>query len=163
MAAAAADAERVAFEKAKERDKVATMLKDVFDKGDSSGDGLLVRDEFEEMMVNPEVVALFEKIELEPLEVYLLFSLLSEDDGVVDKEEFLIGAMKLKNTAKTVDTLQILHGQTVAKRHMHACMLDLMRGLERVDSALHPHNPWRARKNSNPSALGDGSGPDSGG
>jgi len=159
MTAAAADAERVAFEKAKDRDKVASVLREVFEMGDSSGDGIIRRDEFEAMMRNPEVLVLFEKLELEPLEVFLLFGLLSEDDGAVDQEEFLLGAMKLKNTAKTVDTLQILHGQTLARRQVHESMHDLTRGIERVDSALHPHNPWRARRDLNPGAPGGGLAP----
>jgi len=142
MAVAAIDSERMALEKMKERDKVVGTLREIFNKGDQMGDGVLHRWEFEEMMEDPDVLHMFESLELEPIEVFMLFNLLSEDDGVADQEEFLAGAMKLKHTARTVDMIQVLHSQTVARRHIE----ELKDGLERIDAVLHPGNPWKAKR-----------------
>lgn len=150
MAVAAIDAERMAFERIRQKEKTMATLRNVFTMGDTSGDGELHRLEFEEMMENPQVLAMFEDLELEPHELHMLFELLSEDDGVADQEEFLLGAMKLKNTARTVDMIQVLHQQTVMKRYVE----QLKDGLERIDSALHPNNPWKAFGGRRPSVTG---------
>ena len=52
------------------------------------------------------------------LVVTTLFNLLSDDDGMADYEEFLSGAMKMKNSARCIDAIEILHEQMIAKRHL---------------------------------------------
>merc|ERR1712217_510617 len=93
-------------------------------------------------MQNEEVLKLFEGLELDPIEVTMLFDLLSEDDDVADQEEFLGGAMKLKNQARTVDMIQVLHHQTRITRGIEM----LTEGLGHISAQMQ--DPWQIPKRS---------------
>merc|ERR1711920_463846 len=95
MSVANIDAEKMAVDKMREKETIAKQLYDIFVSADTSGDGLICRDEFEAMIVKHDVVRYFEKLELEVFEVVALFEMVSEDDGVADYEEFLQGAFHL--------------------------------------------------------------------
>jgi len=132
MAVAALDAERVAYEKVKEKEHFASELRHIFAAGDTSGDGMISRDEFELMLGNVEVVASFKKLELEMEEVEALFNVLSADDGQADYEEFLAGALKMKCSARTMDAVQILHAQILLSRGLK----QVWDSLQRLNSSL---------------------------
>jgi voltage-gated sodium channel len=116
MAVAAVDEERAAMEKLKEKEKFALELRAVFAEADESNDGSISTEEFNRMMRNPRIVAHFEKLDLEADEVSALFGVLSEDDGEADYEEFLDAALKMKSSARTIDTVQIMHHQLRTQR-----------------------------------------------
>merc|ERR1712187_680589 len=85
------------------------MGKLIFSKADTSGDGKLSKLEFQAMMQDTVLVEMFEGLDLDADEVHALFSILSSDDGYADYEEFLVGALKMKSSARTFDAIQILH------------------------------------------------------
>jgi voltage-gated sodium channel len=116
MAVAAVDEERAAMMKLKERERFANELRQVFVEADESKDGSLSKEEFVAMMRNPNIVEHFEKLDLEPDEVTALYGVLSADDGEADYEEFLDGALKMKSSARTIDTVQIMHQQLRMQR-----------------------------------------------
>jgi len=140
MAVAAIDAERMAVENMKAREKIVVTLHEIFRLGDSTSDGTIDRSEFKIMMKNPQVLKQFERLELEFNEVWMLFELLCEDDGVADADEFLCGCMRLKTNAKTVDMIHLMHQQVVTKRSIDA----LTRGVEQINTVLHPSGLCKA-------------------
>merc|ERR1712187_692374 len=85
------------------------MGKLIFSKADTSGDGKLSKLEFQAMMQDTVLVEMFERLDMDIDEVYALFEILSSDDGFADYEEFLVGALKMKSSARTFDAIQILH------------------------------------------------------
>eukprot|EP00413_Alexandrium_margalefii_P050011 CAMPEP_0204611630 /NCGR_PEP_ID=MMETSP0661-20131031/62118_1 /ASSEMBLY_ACC=CAM_ASM_000606 /TAXON_ID=109239 /ORGANISM="Alexandrium margalefi, Strain AMGDE01CS-322" /LENGTH=201 /DNA_ID=CAMNT_0051623475 /DNA_START=14 /DNA_END=619 /DNA_ORIENTATION=+ len=140
MALAQVDAERTTIETMRQKDKVAATLRRIFAVGDTSGDGVITRSEWEAMIVNPDVCQMFAQLHIEPDEARMLFNLLSEDDNVADQEEFLSGALHLKANARTIDTIQVLHELMVTKRSIDT----LKQGIEQVASTLNPQSPWNA-------------------
>ncbi len=71
----------------------------------------------------------FEKLELDGDEIFSLFDVLCADDGVADYEEFLSGALKMKSSARTIDALQIQHGQLAMARDVkkvHELLVELV-------------------------------------
>lgn len=144
MDVARIDAERMAYAKMQERESVLETLREIFQMGDTEGDGVLHRWEFEQMMEVNKVVRRFKSIELEAPELLTLFNLLSEDDGVVDQEEFIAGCLKLRNNVRTVDMIQVIHEQMLLRRSIE----QVKEGIERMDTVLHPKSPWKARRNS---------------
>lgn len=117
LAVAASDAEKMTMIKLKEKQKLAEGIREVFLEADVDHNGKLSVKEFEQMLYDPRVGKYFASLELEVAEVATLFQLLAADDGVADYEEFLEGALKLTNSVKTVDVIQILHAnQTLQKQ-----------------------------------------------
>jgi voltage-gated sodium channel len=118
LAVAQVDQERMAMESMREREQFAKELHEVFFEADEKGDGTINQEEFEKMLRNPHIIAHFEKIDLEQDEVIALFGVLSADDGEADYEEFLEGAMKMKSSARTIDSIQIMHHQLQMNRSL---------------------------------------------
>merc|ERR1711957_907965 len=98
----------MAMEKMKNKERYAGLLAEIFRIGDSSGDGAIDAVEFKRMMREEKVLSVFEQLELEVPEVKMLFDVLSDEDGEADYEEFLAAAVKMKNSARCIDTIQIL-------------------------------------------------------
>jgi len=68
------------------------------------------------MLFNARVGACFENLDLEVYEVGMLFELLAADDGTANYHEFLEGALKLKQSAQTIDVIQLIHGNQKLSR-----------------------------------------------
>lgn len=157
MDVAKIDAERAAYIRMEEREKVLVTLRNIFRLGDTSGDGFLHKEEFEAMMEKQEVLDMFQEIELAAPELSLLFNLLSEDDGAADQDEFLFGALHLKNPVQTMDIIQVLHEQMVMKRAMKGVREDLQtlgRLLQvRLGMPQGPSEPQAGRLASDPTST----------
>merc|ERR1712113_1024406 len=138
MAVANTDADRLAHEKMNSREALALKLRDLFRMGDVSGDGLISKTEFCNMIADPTITALLGSLELEMYELDMLFSLLCDDDGYADYEEFLGGALKMKHCVRTIDMLQIIHSQA----HLARKVDTLTTGLEYLHTAFELPTPW---------------------
>lgn len=119
MQVASRDAEHTMIEKMKNQENYARQLHEIFTKADSSGDGVISNAEFEDMMADPQILEMFEKMEVDLPEIRMLFGVLTEDDGETDYQEFLAGALKMKNSARCIDTIQIQHTLGTIKRNVH--------------------------------------------
>jgi len=118
MAVAAADSEKMIMSRMKSRQKVAEGIRQIFREADTSGDGSIDAQEFVEMLAKPSVGAIFKELELEVEEVVTLFIIVADEDGEADYEEFLEGALKMKESIRTIDTIQILHQHMKLGRQM---------------------------------------------
>lgn len=133
------DAEQMAVQRMKRKERYVGHLTEIFKLADVSGDGVINAEEFQAMMVDPIINAMFDKLEIDLPEVQLLFSVLCDDDGQADYEEFLQGALKMKNSARTIDAVQILHQLGMVKRmvnHITAHTQTIGPGLDDVSSRL---------------------------
>merc|ERR1711974_460563 len=95
------DAEKVAMDNMRKRDSFACALRKIFHKIDKSGDGLISEEEFSLMLADEEVLSMFRQLELDDDEVICIFNVLAQEDGHVDYEDLLSGAMKMKCSART--------------------------------------------------------------
>lgn len=132
------------MEKVKAQEQLAKRLKVVFEQGDASGNGLLSREEFEDMIEDPNIVDLFQAMELEVYEISALFNLLCEVEEEVNFEDFLGGALRLKGNARSIDAVVIMHEQRQLKRFL----VHIGQGVELL-SGQQGHSNWTfARHNS---------------
>jgi hypothetical protein len=111
MSIAALDEEKTAMRNMKKKEMYASLLNDIFLSADETGDGAIGHAEFEKMMADPVVVENFAKLDLDVDEVTALYSVLSSDDGNADYNEFLHGALKMNSSARTIDSVQVMHKQ----------------------------------------------------
>jgi len=142
MAVAKYDEERMAMEKAQRKELFAEELRKVFSMADKLGDGVLHRWEFDAALEEPKVMEIFNGLEMDEQEVVTVYNILSDEDGVADYEEFLAAALKIKNSARTFDIIQIMHEQTRQRRMIAA----VHEGLEHLSSLFAQDKPWSSKK-----------------
>jgi len=141
LVAAADDEEMMVMNKMKEKEKLVTKLTHFFNEVDTSGDGRLDQDEFDEILEDPRMRAWLQVLELEVYEVSALFNLLVDETGSISCEEFIGGAMRLKGNARAVDSITIMHEQHLIKHSIakQSHGLHFLWNHMKFDSQ---HNPW---------------------
>lgn len=125
MEVAAQDADRTAAGRLKHKQQYAQMLCRIFQLADTSGDGCINVSEFKSMLEKEEILQMFSKLDVELPELKLLFDVLASEDGEADYDEFLAGALKMKNSARCIDTIQILHELGVIKKNSDLALTQL--------------------------------------
>eukprot|EP00415_Alexandrium_ostenfeldii_P002841 UN2841 len=75
---------------------------------DTSGDGAVNWDEFQEALANPVMRQYLSTLDLDVVDLESLFKLLDDGDGMVQSEEFVRGLSTLRGQAKNVDLLTLM-------------------------------------------------------
>jgi hypothetical protein len=159
LTAASHDEEMMVISKMKEREKLVDKLKHFFAEADTSGDGMLSKDEFEAILEDPKMQAWLQVLELEVYEVTALYNLLDDGTGQICSEEFIGGAMRLKGNARAIDSITIMHEQHKIKKSVQHVSEGLRCLWEQLDLDLGS-NPWgpsgAAKRSANGSTLAGG-------
>eukprot|EP00931_Biecheleriopsis_adriatica_P081968 TRINITY_DN55338_c0_g1_i1.p1 TRINITY_DN55338_c0_g1~~TRINITY_DN55338_c0_g1_i1.p1 ORF type:complete len:301 (-),score=57.65 TRINITY_DN55338_c0_g1_i1:208-1089(-) len=118
MDAASRDANMMTVEQEIKRTSDLNHLADLFNAADSSGDGELSSEEFNQFLKNPKVVAAFGSLELDLHEGIAMFHLLDNGDGIVTFEEFVQGVSRLKGQARSLDVVALQVEMKKVLRHV---------------------------------------------
>jgi len=111
------DQEMIQMEAMKKKNQYIEKLRDVFEKADESGDGMVSKAEFNKVLQLEEVRKVLRDLEMDPHEAHGLFALIDDGDGNISFEEFLSGTLRLKGSAKSVDVIALLYeNQKTAKK-----------------------------------------------
>jgi len=99
-------------------EQYADNLKRIFQDMDMDGSGFVTIQEMEEHLRIPIVQAYFSSLEIDPTDTWTLFSLLDADGThEIDLEEFIIGCLRLKGHARSVDLVRLgYENKWVAKK-----------------------------------------------
>ncbi|CAJ1452141.1 unnamed protein product [Effrenium voratum] len=125
------DEEMLFLEKQKAEEKYFRSVAGMFHKLDTSGDGSLSWEEFQQAMEDPKLCFLLQKLEIDPGDLKLLFDLMDEQGtGEISIEDFIEGITRFKGGAKSLDVGQVL---LRAKR--------LEKSLARIEDRLAPPPP----------------------
>merc|ERR1712087_37317 len=95
------------------RNQTIQKLEQVFLAADTSCDGVLSKQEFEDVMSIPQVQGYLALLDFDIGGAAALFNILDDGDGQVEYTEFVQGVMKLKGQARTMDL--ILLGRDVKR------------------------------------------------
>lgn len=88
-------------------------VRELFNKLGAENTGGITYLMFEEKITSPEVKEYFESLGLDVWDAWSFFKMLDLDDsGAVDIEEFLMGCLRVRGTAKAIDIGKIIHDQT---------------------------------------------------
>eukprot|EP00746_Dinoflagellata_sp_MGD_P026909 gnl/MRDRNA2_/MRDRNA2_163420_c0_seq1.p1 gnl/MRDRNA2_/MRDRNA2_163420_c0~~gnl/MRDRNA2_/MRDRNA2_163420_c0_seq1.p1 ORF type:complete len:489 (+),score=99.30 gnl/MRDRNA2_/MRDRNA2_163420_c0_seq1:58-1467(+) len=110
MKATAEDKEMVIHDQLKTQHSAVNDVKRLFEETDGNGSGEVSWEEFEQHLENPKVQAYFSSLELDASEARGLFKLLDIDgNGTVNRNEFIMGCMRLKGHAKSVDVATLMY------------------------------------------------------
>merc|ERR1712014_425902 len=104
------DQQRIIQEELERKDQYVEMLKDWYEKMDSDGSGDISLEEFETRLQDPEMDAFASRMDTQITDVKQFFARLSgQGTRAVDLETFVIGCIKLKGVAKSMDLLDFMH------------------------------------------------------
>merc|ERR1740123_2783132 len=82
-------------------------IAELFDAADTSGDGLLSFEELSALLAHSKVQYWLAELGINASDSRLLFELLDDGDGTIDKEEFVGGIAKLKGEARAQDLIPV--------------------------------------------------------
>jgi len=104
---ASEQAEIMVKERKKETRVVTRKLHDIFRAADTSGDGLLTEDEMTHMLSHEKVRILLSKLGLEASDGHVLFNMLDDGRGFINRDEFVSGIKHLKGEARSIDLVPL--------------------------------------------------------
>eukprot|EP00927_Polykrikos_kofoidii_P013338 TRINITY_DN15807_c0_g2_i1.p1 TRINITY_DN15807_c0_g2~~TRINITY_DN15807_c0_g2_i1.p1 ORF type:complete len:546 (-),score=54.64 TRINITY_DN15807_c0_g2_i1:9-1574(-) len=108
MKIASLDTEVMLLRKEREIEDMANKLRSVFNQIDSSGDGRISWDEFENALSEPSIKLWMKALEVDDTDMVGLFKLVDGGDGFVDLTEFSIGIGRLRGAARSIDLAQLM-------------------------------------------------------
>lgn len=104
------DRDFVIQEEMARNDSVMNQMRELFQHVDEDNSGTITWAELKENLANEQVKAYFSLLSLDVHEAQGLFHLLDMDEsGEVGIEEFIMGCMRLKGTAKSIDLATLLY------------------------------------------------------
>jgi len=107
---AQSDREEVISEELHSKKSTCSQLKTIFEDADTDGSGTITIEEFECHLRDRRVRAHLASLGLEVDKAQGLFRLLDMDDsGSIGLEEFVIGCMRLKGGAKSIDLVTLMY------------------------------------------------------
>lgn len=109
LSAAANDLEISTRQKMREKRSYAQKLLDFFHAADTSQDGKLTIEEFEEFLSDERVMCYLNTLELDTFEARSLFEMIDDGDGTVSVDEFIKGITRLKGQSRAQDLLALAH------------------------------------------------------
>eukprot|EP00747_Dinoflagellata_sp_TGD_P112159 gnl/TRDRNA2_/TRDRNA2_171393_c0_seq2.p1 gnl/TRDRNA2_/TRDRNA2_171393_c0~~gnl/TRDRNA2_/TRDRNA2_171393_c0_seq2.p1 ORF type:complete len:209 (+),score=36.01 gnl/TRDRNA2_/TRDRNA2_171393_c0_seq2:30-656(+) len=118
-------------------------LRSAFMECDTNGDGLLTWTEFQEKIQSRKVIAYFSTLGIDATQASGLFRLIDLDgSGVVGCEEFVIGCMRLKGGAKTVDVATLMYQNRQMVSRLMKCFREVDARIGQLeDNVLRSRNP----------------------
>jgi len=110
MQSAQGDREEVVEAHMNEKKSAISQLREIFLEADEDGNKMISLQEFHDQSKDPRVWAYLSSLGLDVSEADGLFKLLDMDgSGTIGIEEFLMGCMRLKGYAKTIDLATLMY------------------------------------------------------
>lgn len=133
LAAGREDEENIIRDQLAQKNSFTNELKKFFELADTDKNGFLTWKEFEKDLQNPRVVAQLQNLELNVDEAKGLFKLIDVDgNGSVSIDEFIMGACRVKGTAKAVDVVTIMYESAKMVEQMREFELEFNLKLDRL-------------------------------
>lgn len=123
LAVAAKDEEKKRIALQEERKRFASELEEFFVDADTSKNGAISIEEFETMLSHDNVLEHFADLGLEIEEAVTLFTMLAQEDGEADYDEFVKACLKMRNGAQVID--------------IWMCMTSLTKTVHEIAEKLH--------------------------
>jgi len=126
LAAAAADPQNVMAERQRQNEKLMQQLRELFKAADQDDSGVLSMAEFNNLTQQPEVKHMLCILDMDVTEAKKLFKQLASEEGYLDQEAFIEGAVQNRGGAKAVDIAALVHLSTQTNerlRRIHRLLL----------------------------------------
>lgn len=104
---AAGDDEIAMMRKEQNREILAEKLRDIFEELDDSGDGVVSRQEFNQLITDTVMHKYLSSLDVDVHDMKVLFKILDDGDGTISCEEFCKGVVTVKGQAKAIDMIRV--------------------------------------------------------
>merc|ERR1719382_46136 len=89
-----------------------SRAKSLFQEIDCDASGIITIAELEQRLQDPQVRNWLQSLEIDADDAWTLFKLIDTDQSnVIDIEEFVMGCLRLKGTARSIDMQRLLYEQ----------------------------------------------------
>mmetsp|Transcript_45394 Transcript_45394/g.106210 ORF Transcript_45394/g.106210 Transcript_45394/m.106210 type:complete len:572 (-) Transcript_45394:31-1746(-) len=120
-----------------DKEKHLKSLRNLFVQVGLSGVDAITFDAFEEKLDTPPVRQYFESVGLDVRDAWTFFRLLDSDgSGVVDVEEFFMGCLRFRGTARSLDVGRLIQDQRWLIKNVEAIPGQLQREIQAVQRDL---------------------------
>eukprot|EP00747_Dinoflagellata_sp_TGD_P132370 gnl/TRDRNA2_/TRDRNA2_175073_c0_seq1.p1 gnl/TRDRNA2_/TRDRNA2_175073_c0~~gnl/TRDRNA2_/TRDRNA2_175073_c0_seq1.p1 ORF type:complete len:515 (-),score=90.45 gnl/TRDRNA2_/TRDRNA2_175073_c0_seq1:158-1555(-) len=120
-----------------QKSEYVLQLKKLFTFIDHDDSGEISYAEFLDMLEDKNMQAFASKLEIEPMDLTTLFALLSHDgQRKVDLEAFVVGCMKIRGPAKSLDLISLMNGHRKSQKHLANFEKSCMEQLRAMDHEL---------------------------
>merc|ERR1712048_1041695 len=143
MAFAEHDTQQVIQDRLDRKDEYVKKLRDWFNNIDDCGLGSITYDQFAKHANDPSVHAFAEALDIELLDLEQFFSVLSDKGRrPVNLENFVIGCIKMKGSAKSMDLMDLIHFQKAFAEDYRKRLIELQvycrQEFEEIKNCLEP-------------------------
>eukprot|EP00927_Polykrikos_kofoidii_P008981 TRINITY_DN13739_c0_g1_i2.p1 TRINITY_DN13739_c0_g1~~TRINITY_DN13739_c0_g1_i2.p1 ORF type:complete len:597 (-),score=61.80 TRINITY_DN13739_c0_g1_i2:253-1995(-) len=124
-----------------EKEEYLGRIQQLFDELDVDSSGTIGMEEFRAAIQSERIVATFNALDLDITDVSGLFKLLDRDvSGEIDVEEFMVGCLRLRGEAKSIDLARLMYDCNHTLSHIE-------RALQTLTLKCLSENEERARRN----------------
>eukprot|EP00747_Dinoflagellata_sp_TGD_P218919 gnl/TRDRNA2_/TRDRNA2_91106_c0_seq1.p1 gnl/TRDRNA2_/TRDRNA2_91106_c0~~gnl/TRDRNA2_/TRDRNA2_91106_c0_seq1.p1 ORF type:complete len:353 (+),score=68.20 gnl/TRDRNA2_/TRDRNA2_91106_c0_seq1:155-1060(+) len=110
-------------------------LRDVFQELDDSGDGILVWEEFEQLLSDDLLTSWLSTLEIAPADLKKLWTLIDDGHGRVAREEFLASVPRIRGQAREIDVAEVLLMSSRIEQKLEVLMCERC---SQVPQTVHP-------------------------
>merc|ERR1719330_466694 len=104
---------------------------------DENADGTVSLEEFTQHVDHPEVIAFCQALEIDATDARLFFQVLSNNGKrSIDRETFVVGCIKLKGAAKSMDLLNFFYSYREAVQRQTQFAEDCLARLDAISTDL---------------------------
>jgi len=119
MKVAQDDEELMMDAKENQQKTYGSRLLKLFEELDSSGDGLLNRNEFNMLKKDPKLKSVFSLLGIDPDDMEDLWNCMDDGDGMIRAQEFCDGAVRMKGAARGLDMVGLVRRVKKLEQHVH--------------------------------------------
>eukprot|EP00747_Dinoflagellata_sp_TGD_P085867 gnl/TRDRNA2_/TRDRNA2_163048_c0_seq1.p1 gnl/TRDRNA2_/TRDRNA2_163048_c0~~gnl/TRDRNA2_/TRDRNA2_163048_c0_seq1.p1 ORF type:complete len:317 (+),score=47.48 gnl/TRDRNA2_/TRDRNA2_163048_c0_seq1:2-952(+) len=121
MESAQHDAELAIQSHIQHKKKYSERIRSLFSELDTDGSGALSVQEFKQHLNDPAVEACFATLDLDAADAWTLFQMLdTEDAGEIDIDQFVMGCLRIKGNAKSIDMAKLMSDSNVVLSQLRA-------------------------------------------
>lgn len=138
MANAEKDHKEMIQQEMKKKHEYIALIKQLFSEMDKDGKGRITRDAFMANLHNSQMVAFLSRVGIDAIDAEGFFDILASEAGTggIDVEAFVLGCMKLRGPARSMDLLGLIHKHDASASRVRKFLSDSQSTLDEIHEQM---------------------------
>mmetsp|Transcript_160083 Transcript_160083/g.307199 ORF Transcript_160083/g.307199 Transcript_160083/m.307199 type:complete len:166 (+) Transcript_160083:1-498(+) len=121
----------------KKKNEYVNLIKKLFNTIDTTGSGRISRDDFMSHLQNNQMLAFLSRIGIDAIDAAHFFDILADEkNSTVDVETFVLGCMKLRGSARSMDLLGLIHTHEMRSARLKSSISQCQSTLSKMQKQL---------------------------